>query len=62
MATLILFALSNLLTMLATAWLLHRRDRGLSPVPSFQHKVEVANGDGEEQPVDVHFEKGRPVL
>lgn len=59
MAELIIFALSNLATMLLTAWLLHRQKTGQSPLPDLPQRVdaEADNGEYEPQP-----QKGRPIL
>ncbi len=59
MAPLIIIALSNLATMLLTAWLLHRGSKGLSPMPSIPRKIEVTGDNHEEEQVYV---KGRPLV
>ncbi len=59
MAPLIILAISNLTTALLTAWLLHRKERGLSPMPALPAKAEVHDEDGNHEPV---YQKGRPVL
>jgi hypothetical protein len=55
--TLVVFALSNLATMFMTAWLLHRRDAGLSPLPTRTPKAEVNHEEAEPT-----YKKGRPIL
>lgn len=57
MGTLIVLALSNLCTMFVTSWLLHRSEKGLSPLPSLPHKTEIDNHE-DETPV---YSKGRPL-
>lgn len=58
--TISLITLSNLAIMFLTAWLLHRHQRGLTPMPSLPRPVEIENieeaYEREAQP------KGRPVL
>ncbi len=50
--------LSNLATMLITAWVIHCAKTGRSPVPSFPAKVQVHENN---DPEPIH-EKGRPIL
>lgn len=61
MGQLIVFALSNLATMLLTAWLLHRQKTGQSPLPTLPslstNADDVGNSEYEAQPM-----KGRPIL
>ncbi len=60
MAPLIIIALSNLATMLLTAWLLHRSNKGLSPMPSTPRKIQVTDGDNHED--EQVYMKGRPLV
>lgn len=60
MGTLIIVALSNLATMFATAWLLHRKGENLPPV-SMPAKVEVHEDEHDDNHQST-TQKGRNIL
>lgn len=60
MSVAIIITLSNLATMLATAWLLHRKGQNLPPL-SLPAAIETNAEEVEEEQQQVQ-PKGRPVL
>lgn len=57
----IVIAVSNILTMFCTAWIIYRMQAGRSPIPTRHKPVEVS-ADVESNGDEPHLERGRPIL